>query len=146
VASGAASNGDWMIIGAVVRSGTNAGGVIGVLCGAFAAGVVTCDSGNNLTHISADLSITRSVSDVFSCTVSISGGTATVTASQNGTNLSFSANTTTTFASEASLAAGAQYNPGNNDSLYVSQFTGTGVSGTPAAITPFTPPPIWVFA
>lgn len=146
VAAGATSNGDWLIVGSLVRSGANAGAIIGCYFGAFAAGIVTCDPLNNLSHISSDISITRSVADVFSCSVSISGGTATIVASQNGGGLSFSANTTTTYASEASLAAGGQYNPGNNGSLYFSQFTGTGVSAAVASVVPFTPPPIWTFS
>lgn len=126
--SGASSNGDWIIIGSLVRTGPNAGGIIGILVGAFSVLACTSTAGNVQTNISAGVSITRALNDVFSCTVAISGGTATITGNQNGgANFAFSANTTTTFTGEASLAAGAQYNPGNNGSLYVTQFTGTGV-------------------
>jgi hypothetical protein len=129
VAAGAASNGDEFVIGALVRSGANAGGIIGIRIGAFSVIACTCTGGGTNTNISSSVTITRATNDVFTCTVSISGGVATITGKQNSNaNFSFSANTTTTFASETSLASGAQINPFNNNSLKFSQFTGTGVN------------------
>lgn len=131
IASGGNSNGDEIWLGAVVRSGANAGAGIGCIIGAFGVTVATwtgTGSFGGSTNVSANVSKTRANSDVWSVTVSISGGTATVTCSQNGTPITFSANTTTNFTGEASLAAGAAFNPQNNNSLYLSQFTGTGVA------------------
>lgn len=137
IAAGATSNGDQIWVGAVVRSGPNAGSGIGVNIGAFAANTGTWTTTNTttatFTNISSGTSITRANSDVWSVTVSISGGTATITCTQNGSAVTFSANTTTNFTGEASLAAGVLLNAGNNNSLYLGQFTGTGVSTTNSA-------------
>jgi hypothetical protein len=129
VASGATSNGDDAVNGALVRSGTNAGAIIGMYQGAFHIQLVSADKTGSVTTISGSLSITRANADVFDCGVSISGGTATLTGKYNGTTQSFVGTTTTAFATEPTLAAGAQIAPNNNDSLYFSQFTGTGVAG-----------------
>jgi hypothetical protein len=130
IAANATSNGDDLLLGAFVRSGANAGAGIGIVIGAFSCGTTTWNAAGTETAISAGVGITRANSDLWSCTVSISAGTATITASQNASGVSFSANTTTTFTGEASLAAGGGFNPFNNDSLYLSQFTGTGLSGS----------------
>jgi hypothetical protein len=131
VASGATSNGDDILVGSVVRTGANAGCIIGIDVGAFSVKAVTANASGVVTNISSGITITRANNDVWSCTVSIVAGTATINGNQNGgSNFSFSANTTTTFASEASLAAGAMFNAGNNNSFYLSQFTGTGVIST----------------
>jgi hypothetical protein len=130
IASGGASNGDDIVLGALVRSGVNAGAGLGIVVGAFTSHVVTWDPTGLETNISSSTSITRANNDVWSVTVSISGGTATITALQNGSSVTFNANTTTTYTGEASLAAGGGFEPFNNNSLYLSQFTGTGVVAT----------------
>lgn len=138
IASGGASNGDEIWLGAVVRSGANAGAGIGVVIGAFGCqmGTWTGIGGTGgFTAVSTNTSITRANTDVWSVTVAISGGTATVTCTQNGTARTFNVNTTTNFTGEASLAAGAAFNAQNNDSLYLSQFTGTGVSASSFTLT-----------
>jgi hypothetical protein len=130
IAAGATSGSDDILIGAMVRSGGNAGGIIGLRVQSTGVNVLTSTGAGVFTGISTLVAHTRATSDVFSCTVTVSGGTATVNASINGGgNLTFSANTTTTFATESSLAAGGQFSPQNTNSLYLSQFTGTGISG-----------------
>lgn len=121
------SSSDDIIVGAAVRSGANAGGIIGVFFGVTGCDICTATGAGVVTSISTATAITRASGDVLSVTVSISGGTATVSALHNGTPLTFNVNTTTTYAGESSLAAGAQFQPQNTDSLYLSQFTGTGV-------------------
>jgi hypothetical protein len=136
VIAGATSNGDEIWLGAVVRTGGNAGAGIGVIIGAFGATTATWTGLGGLggsTNISSGTSITRANNDVWAVTVAISGGTATITCTQNGGAVTFSANTTTNFTGEASLAAGAAFNAQNNDSLYLSQFTGTGVTASNSA-------------
>lgn len=131
IAAGATSNGDQLYLGAVVRSGANAAAGIGVLIDAFICAAGWWDvTGNTFTKVSTpDNSITRANADVWSVTVSISGGTATITCKQNATTITFGgSNTTTQWATEVSLAAGVGFTAGNNDSLYLSQFTGTGVT------------------
>jgi len=121
---------DDVIVGAAVRTGANAGGIIGVFFGVSGCNVCTATGAGVPTFISTSTAMTRALGDVLSATVSISGGTATVTALHNGTPLTFNVNTTTTYAGEASLAAGAQFQPQNTNSLYLSQFTGTGVANS----------------
>ncbi len=138
IAAGATSNGDQIWVGAVVRSGGNAGSGIGVNIGAFACNMGSWTTASTtsatFTNVSTGTSITRANADVWLVTVTISGGTATVTCSQNGTPVTFNANTTTNFTGEASLAAGVLLNAGNNNSLYLSQFTGTGLSTANTAV------------
>jgi hypothetical protein len=130
----AGATGDDIIAGAGVRSGANAGAMIGVIFYSAASGggcrVCTSTGAGTVTTISGPATYTRTLGDVLSVTVAISGGTATVTASANGTALVFSVNTTTTYATESSLAAGAQFQPQDVNGLYLSQFTGTGVAGS----------------
>lgn len=139
IAAGATSNGDQIYVGAVVRSGTNLAAGIGVLIDAFICAAGWWDiTGNTFTKVSTpDNSITRANADVWSVTVAISGGTATITCTQNGSTITFGgSHTTTQWAGEASLAAGVGLTAGNNDSLYLSQFTGTGVSGGATPLPP----------
>lgn len=138
IAAGATSNGDQMYVGAVVRSGANAGAGIGVLIDAFVCACGWWDvTGNTFTKVSSsDTAITRANSDVWSVTVTISGGTASITCTQNGSAITFTgSHTTTQWATEASLAAGAALTAGNNDSLYLSQMTGTGVAAGTFTLT-----------
>lgn len=131
VAAGATSNGDEIWTGAVVRTGGNASAGIGCIWGAFSVITASWTGLGGLggsTAISAGVSITRANADVLSTTVTIVGTTATITCKQNSTSITFSANTTTNFTTEASLAAGAAFNAQNSNSLYASQFTGTGVT------------------
>lgn len=132
IASGAASNGDEIWIGAVVRSGTNAGAGLGIAYTAFGIQVISWDKTGAETTISANKSNTRANSDTVSCTVAIVGSTATISATINGTAVVFSgATTTSALTSETTLAAGCSFDPQNNNSLYLGQMTGTGVmSGT----------------
>lgn len=122
------SNGDDVVVGAMVRSGVNAGAGIGVLFGLSTATIVTVTPAGAVTVISGAITITRAATNVLDVIVAISGGTATITGKLNGTPISFVGNTTTTYAAEASLAAGAQCVPQNSNTLYFSQFTGTGVA------------------
>jgi hypothetical protein len=119
---------DDIIVGAAVRSGANAGAIIGVAFHSAECRTCTATGAGVVTSLSTATTFTRALGDVLSVTVSISGGVATITAKQNGTTLTFNVNTTSTYASESSLAAGAQFVPQNSDSLYLSQFTGTGIA------------------
>lgn len=120
------SNGDLDVVGAIVRTGANAGCIIGVVFAGSGCRVITEDASGSQTNIStfATYPATRANGDVFIVTVSISGGTATVTSTQNGSAITFNVSTTTTYATETTLAAGGNLSPTN----YISQFTGTGVS------------------
>lgn len=120
---------DWYI-GAVVRTGGNAGAFLGVRCLTTGVSVVTVTPAAAVTAISTSASwpTTAAANDVDAVTVAISGGVATITLTQNGLSATFSANTTSTYAAEASLAAGGGFNPQNNNTTRVSQFQGTGVS------------------
>lgn len=132
IAAGATSNGDQIYLGGVVRSGANAAAGVGVLIDAFICAAGWWDiTGNTFTKVSTpDNSITRANSDVWTVTLSISGGVISISCLQNATPITFGgSNTTTQWAGEASLAAGLGLTAGNNNSLYLSQFTGTGVSG-----------------
>lgn len=120
---------DDIIVGAVVRSGANAGGVIGVHWQIGFAQIVTVTGAGVITGVSAAVAYTRAATNLLDVIVSISGGVATVSGKQNGTPITFVGTTTSTFAAEASLAAGGQFSPQNSNTLYLSQFTGTGVSG-----------------
>ena len=137
IASGGASNGDEIWLGPIVRSGGNIGGGFGIAVGAFGVTIGWWTGASNLgtfTPISSTLSITRADSDIWSMTSVISGGTATISALQNGGALTFTGTITNThFTAEASLAAGFAFNPQDNNSLFISQFTGTGVSGAPVS-------------
>lgn len=138
VSANAGSNGDTAICGPLVRSGANAGAIVGMFNGAFSIQLVSADNLGNVTTISGSLGITRSNTDVFDCIASNSGSTISLVGKYNGTIQSFVGTTTTAFATEASLAAGGQIAPNNNNSLYFSQFTGTGVSGGGGTVfTPF---------
>jgi hypothetical protein len=136
---------DNLYCGAAVRSGANAGGFIGLFVQSTQVSIQTIDNVGNPTTISTGTSITWHVNDVFSCTVSISGGTCTVTASQNGSSLTFNANTTSTYSGESSLAAGVVFDPENTNGTKISQFTGTGVAVT-SSVVPYKPPPIYIFS
>lgn len=132
LAAGATSNGDDLLLGIVVRSGTNAGAGIGIVLGVASVKLVSWDKTLTQTNISAaGVAVTRGNTDVWTVTVSFSAGTFTITnVTQNGGGaLTFSGTTTTALAAETTLAAGAGHEPFNNDSLYLGQFTGTGVSG-----------------
>lgn len=128
----AISSGDDPFVGAVVRTGANADAMISVhfLVGSSLAIVRTVDAAGTPTSISSSASLpaTATVGDVLLVNVAISGGTATVTATQNGSPITFSANTTTTFAAEASLAAGFLIVPDNVNGTKLSKFEGTGVA------------------
>lgn len=129
------SSGDDIFLGAVVRTGANAGALIGVLFLNTSAGACTLGPATiNETPVSSGVAITRAAGDVLSVTVALSGGVATITASHNGTQIVFNTNTTATFANEASLAAGLVFSPQNVNGTYLTQFTGTGVTGGAAAL------------
>ena len=137
------SSGDDIVVGAVVRTGTNAGAEEGVWITGTNAICGTMNPGGTVTTVtSGALNTPRAISDVYSVTVAISSGTATITALQNGVALTFGgACTTATYATEASLAAGVAMLPNNNNGTRLSQFTGTGVAAPPAvggAVSPST--------
>lgn len=134
---------DEIYVCAVVRSGANAGCMIGIQWNFNGGAIIrttTIAQGNagSGTNISANLTVpTINNGDVLTCTISISGGTATVTGTQAGSSLAFTGgNTTTTFASEASLAAGWCFSPQNTNATRAAQFTGTGVASTGPTLTP----------
>lgn len=131
IAAGASSNGDQLFLGATVRSGANAGGGVGLFLDAFVVAAGWWDTtGSNFTKVTAsDTSITRTNGDVWAVTVTLSGGSWNVSnVTQNGSAVTLNGTTSTTqYGTETSTAAGASYLFGNNDSLYLSQFTGTGV-------------------
>jgi hypothetical protein len=137
IAAGATSNGDQLFVGATVRSGANAGGGVGIFLDAFSlAGGWWDVTGTTFTKVtSSDTSVTRANSDVWSVTLTQSGGSWAISnVTQNGTARALNGTTTTTqYGSETTAAAGASYLFGNNDSLYLSQFTGTGVSASNSA-------------
>lgn len=128
---------DDIVIGAVVRSGANAGAMICLHIQATTCRLRTLSAAGVFSNISTltNNPATWLAGDVWSISITITGGTATITASQNGTPITFNANTTTTFTGEASLAAGFGYVPTNNNTTYLSQFTGTGVAGVPVTGT-----------
>lgn len=130
-ASGGASNGDDALLGMIVRSGVNAGSGVGIVIAATTIKVASWNTTLTETNISAGVAITRGSTDTFTITLTNNGSTWAVTnVTQNGgAALTFSASTTASFVAEASAAAGAGFEPFNNDSLYLGQFTGTGVSG-----------------
>lgn len=127
---------DDLLLGAVVRSGANAGCLIGVFFantgGTPACAVLTVAANGTRTAVSTNAGFPTppAANDVYEVTVSISAGTATITATQNGSAITFSANTTTTYAGEASLAAGGSFDPQFNNTTRVSSFSGTGVAST----------------
>jgi len=129
---------DDLYLGAVVRTGGNAGAIIGVYLSTGGVGTVTVSPSGVRTPIStgATWPTTPAAGDVISATITISGGTATITGSQNGTAFTFSANTTTTYTGEASLAAGGSFDPQNNNTTGLSQFTGTGVAAGGIVVNP----------
>lgn len=130
LATGGASNGDDLLLGIVVRSGTNAGAGIGVVISAGAVKLASWDRTLTETSISSGVAITRGNTDVWTSTVTFAAGTFTITnVTQNAAAaISFSANTTTAFASETTFAAGGGFEPFNNDGTHLALFTGTGVS------------------
>jgi hypothetical protein len=137
IAAGATSNGDQIYLGAVVRSGANAAAGVGVIIDAFICAAGWWDvTGNTFTKVSTpDNSITRANADVWTATLSISGGVISISCLQNATPITFGgSHTTTQWAAEASLAAGVGFTAGNNNSLYLSQFTGTGVAATNSGV------------
>ena len=123
---------DDILIGCIARSGANAGVFIGYAV--TATGVFTCtaNASGTASSISTTVANTRTIGDVYSCTVSLSGvgGTATITGNVNGgSNFAFSANTTTTNTGETTLAAGVWFLPQNSNTTRLDLFTGTGISG-----------------
>lgn len=142
IGSGGGSNGDQIYLGPAVRTGANAAGGLGLFIDAFVVAPGWWDpTGDTFTKVSAsDTAITRANGDIFLATINIVSGVATITATQNGVNLPFTGpgggNFTTQYTGEASLAGGASLFPGNNNSLYLSQFTSTGVAGGGLNITP----------
>lgn len=133
IAAGATSNGDQIYLGGVVRSGANAAAGVGVLIDAFICAAGWWDvTGNTFTKVSTpDNSITRANADIWTVTLSISGGVISISCLQNATPITFGgSHTTTQWAGEASLAAGVGFTAGNNDSLYLGQFTGTGIAAS----------------
>lgn len=129
IASGGSSNGDEVWIGPTVRSGPNIGAGFGVVIQAFSAKLAAWTGaspfGGSTTISSAG--ITRANGDVWTLTSTVTAGTASLVVLQNGSPISFGVSTTTSFTGEASLAAGGAFNAQNNNSLFISQFTGTGV-------------------
>lgn len=122
------SGSDDIILGGAVRTGANAGGVVGgfVQLGNCFLGYV--DVAGATTNISGSVAITRAATDVWTCTTTNVSGTIGIVLKQNGTTITgFGSNQTTQYGAEASLAAGAQFEPYNSNTLYISQMTGTGV-------------------
>lgn len=126
------TGGDQVYVGAVVRTGANAGCFIGCRFGLNTATVlITSNASGTNTNVSAGATVAATtVGDIVSCTVAIVSGTATLSAKYNGTAVTFTGGTTTTtFASESSLAAGFIMDPQNTNGTKLTQFTGTGVAG-----------------
>lgn len=132
---------DDLMGGALVRSGANAGALIGVWIESTVVAMGTLNPAGTFTSASSAVTITRALSDVWDVTVSIAGGTATVACKQNGTPITFNVSTTTTYATETSLAAGGNFSPFDNNTLYLSQFTGTGIIVVAQGPTPLGGPP-----
>lgn len=132
IIAGGTSNGDEVWIGPFVRSGANIGAGFGAIIQAFSAKIAFWTGvqpfGGSTSISSAG--IVRGTNDVWAVTSSVVGGTATISVTQNGTPIVFGVNVNTNFTGEASLAAGAAFNAQNNNSMYLSQFTGTGVVST----------------
>lgn len=137
IISGGGSNGDQFYLGDVVRSGANKGAGFGILVDAFILAAGWWDVLGNFTKLtSSDTSITRGSTDVWSVTTVNSSGTATIgSVTQNGVTRALvgAPITTTQWTTEPSLAAGGGLTAGNNNSLYLSQFTGTGVLASNSA-------------
>lgn len=140
IASGAASNGDELWIGPTVRSGPNIGSGFGLIIQAASAKLAVWTGAapfGGSSSISSS-AITRVNGDVWTLTSTVVAGTASLVVLQNSTPITFGVNTTTSFTGEASLAAGGAFNAQNNNSLFISQFTGTGVVNS-ATFVPHAP-------
>lgn len=136
------TGGDQVYVGAVVRTGANSGCFIGCRFGLNTAVVLlTSTAAGTNTNISAGAtSPATSNGDVLGCTITLSGGVATITADYNGSLITFTGgNTTTTFATEASLAAGFVMDPQDINGTKLSQFTGTGVIAGAVTTGPLAP-------
>jgi hypothetical protein len=129
---------DLTLLGGVVRSGANAGAFVGLrLNSSTDAALVTSTPSGSYTSISTSTVITAPVSGtVFSVTLVNNGTNISISVLQDGGTLTFNASTTTTYVSETTMAAGAGFDPENNNLTTISQFTGTGVN---AGLT-ITPP------
>lgn len=124
--------GDQFYVGAVVRTGANAGGFIGCRFGLNTGAVLltATPTGTN-NNISAGATVPAStIGDVLGCVVTLNGTNASLTASYNGSPITFTGgSTTTTYATEPTLSAGWVMDPEDVDGSYITQFTGTGVAG-----------------
>jgi hypothetical protein len=125
------SGGDDWCVGAMVNTGANAGN--GIYLYVLPTSCVLCTivgASFTKTNISAALTITAGNTDVWSVTM-VNNGTIWTFSSvlQNGSPLTFSANTTSTYAAEPSMAASGAFVAGNSNGTFFSQFTGTGVAG-----------------
>lgn len=123
------SNFDAVYVGAVVRTGANAGAFIGV--NVYTTGIVQivrCNAAGTETDISNTLDPSGiTAGDIIS--VSYNKTTGAITATKNGGALSFTGTTTdSTYGAEASLAAGGGFDAGNVNGSYVSLFETTGES------------------
>lgn len=134
----AKGGGDVMYLGAVVRTGANAGCFMGVAFNMFdQAQVCTVDAAFVRTNISTNGAIgsTDTVGDVYLVDIVITAGTATITASKNGTGITFTLNITTTYATEVTLAGGGAFDGQNSNLTKLSQFTANNyVGGTGAKL------------
>lgn len=124
-------NGDDWIVGGMVRTGANEGAMVGLYCVAGGQAVLcTITEAGVKTNISEGITVAWTVGDVVVCQLVNNGTIWTITAQRNGTAIPFAlGNTTTTYVSETSMAAGGEFVAGDTNGTYFSQFTGTGVSG-----------------
>jgi hypothetical protein len=117
------SSGADIFLGDLVSTGANAGAMIAAWITATSCIFGTMNPGGTFTSLSTATTITHGATDLFAATVGISGGTATLTLTQNGTPVTFSANTTTTYATESSIISGCAFLPNASNGTYLSQFT-----------------------
>lgn len=142
---------DEIYLGAICRSGTNAGCHIGCRWDLNGSAVfqftTAAGPGGGATNISSgSATVTVNNGDVLSCTYAYDGIlTATISASINGTPVvppgPVTVTTTTcAWVNDPTLAAGFVMDPENTNATKMSQFTGTGVaSGPPPVFVPNTP-------
>lgn len=122
---------DWFI-GALVGGGANGGALIGLYIQTVGCIAATMSPTFVKTNVgSSQTAQTNVATDVWVVTVSVAAGTATISATKNGTAVTLTGpNTTTTYATETTLCPGGGLVCGNTNNTFISLFTGTGMAGT----------------
>ncbi len=120
---------DELFVGAVVRTGGNAGASVGLIILADdTLRFRRINAAGSATDIGGDIipPVTITAADVIE--VVYNKTTGAISATQNGSTIG-SGQTDSTYAGESSLAAGVYMYPGGNNTTYIASFSGTGVDG-----------------